>query len=222
MKIKKLFPSLAFAVLASNLCAEVVTKSYTGAGSVNSVDVEASVKTTVKVFPKGAGKNEDNPFEPYPVNAVWTVSWDSATPEVAAFKADIALGDYYTVTDAGTMGGVSIQTFTNQTQHIGGSARWDAATRTLSFDVPKQKRKDGRASKVSMDADPSCEGAKIACSAFLNTSAELESVTVELKFDENLDSFTGKMSATQYEGAAFTRNQTDMNIVVQGESRTAQ
>ena len=222
MKIPQQVLTLALAVAASQLYAEAVSKSYTGSGTVDSVDVEASVKTTVKVFPKGAGKDEDDPFEPYPVAANWTITWDSATPDAAAFKADLRLGDYYSVTDAGTMGGISMQTFSNVTHHIGGTARWDAATRTLSYEVPLKKRKDGRASKVSMDADPTCEGAKIACSAFLNTSAELEGLTVQLTFDENRDSFTGKMSATQYEGAAFTRNQTDMNISVKGELEAAQ
>jgi hypothetical protein len=222
MKIPPQVLTLALAVAASQLYAEAVSKSYTGSGTVDSVDVEASVKTTVKVFPAGSGKDEDDPFEPYPVAANWTVTWDSATPDAAAFKADLTLGDYYTVTDAGTMGGVSIQSAHNVTHHIGGTARWDAATRTLSYEVPLKKRKDGRASKVSMDADPTCEGAKIACSAFLNTSAELEGLTVQLTFDENRDSFTGKMSATQYEGAAFTRNQTDMNISVKGELEAAQ
>ena len=43
--------------------------------------------------------------------ANWTITWDSATPDAAAFKADLRLGDYYSVTDAGTMGGISMQTF---------------------------------------------------------------------------------------------------------------
>ena len=55
MKIPQQVLTLALAVAASQLYAEAVSKSYTGSGTVDSVDVEASVKTTVKVFPAGSG-----------------------------------------------------------------------------------------------------------------------------------------------------------------------
>jgi hypothetical protein len=217
--MKNIALSISFMVLAPNLYAEVNTKAFSGTGTLDSVDVEASVTTTVRVFPASmdVDKARDAEAEPFPVNFDWQVSWDTETPNVAVFKADLILGDYFTVTDAGTMGGVSIQAATGVVHHIGGKAQWDAGTRTLSYEVELKKRSDSRASKTSQKADPTCDGATIACNAFLNTTPELEGLTVNLVFDESLSSFTGSMAAIQYEGAFFTKNQTDMNISVEGQ-----
>ena len=217
--MKKTTLLIAVSVMASNLCAETITKVFSGTGTVDTVDVEASVTTTVRVYPAGMDveKAKEAKPEPYPFDTKWNFTWHTDQPNAVDFKGVIELGNYFSVTDAGTMGGVSIQTFSGVVQNIGGKARWDESRRTLSYEVPLKKRSDSAASTVSQTADATCEGATIACKAFLNTTPELEGVTVNLVFDESLDSFTGSMSATQYEGAMFTKNQTDMNITVQGQ-----
>jgi hypothetical protein len=219
MNASKLTLSIAVAALASNISAEVVTKSFTGTGTIDSVDVEAAVSTTVNVFPAGTDVDEakESEAKPYPVAAQWQFSWNTDEPNAVDFKVDLDVGEYFTVTDAGTMGGVSIQTFNGVVYHIGGTAQWDASTRTLSYEVPLKKRSDGRASTITQKSDPTCDGATIACKAFLNTTPELEGVAINLVFDESLESFTASMSATQYEGAMFTKNQTDMNMSARGE-----
>lgn len=210
---------VALLLLTSPLQAEVSTMAFTGTGTVDSVDVEASVATTVRVFPASmdVDKARDAEAEPFPIEGKWQFSWNTESPETVAFTGDLYLGNYFTVTDAGTMGGVSIQTFSGTVHHLAGNASWNADTRTLSYEVPLKKRSDSRASKTSQDADPTCDGATIACKAFLNTTPELEGLGIKLVFDESLDSFTGTLSATQYEGAMFTKNQTDMNITVNGQ-----
>ena len=222
--MKRVALPIAFMVLTPNLYAEVSTKAFYGPGTVDSVDVEASVSTTVRVFPASmdVDKARDADAEPFPIKGKWQFSWDPENPDKVAFTGDLFLGNYFTVTDAGTMGGVSIQTFSGTIHHLAGNATWDASTRTLSYEVPLDKRSDSRGSKISQDADPTCDGATIACKAFLNTTPELEGVGFKLVFDESLDSFTGTMSATQYEGAMFTKNQTDMNITINGQAAAAE
>lgn len=224
MNVRKLTLSIALAALASNLSAETVTKFYTGSGTIDSVDVEAAVTTTVRVFPAGTDVDEakESEAQPYPVEMQWQFNWVTDEPNTVAFKLDMDVGDYFTVTDAGTMGGVSIQTFNGVVYHINGTAQWDVAARTMSYEVPLKKRSDSRASAITQRADPTCDGAKIACSAFLNTTPELEGVTINLTFDEALENFTASLSATQYEGAFFTKNQTDMNMSAQGELKAAE
>jgi hypothetical protein len=211
-------------LLSTSLSAEVISKPFSGDGTIDSVDVEAAVDTTVRVFPAGTDvdKAKESEAQPYPVEMQWQFSWNTDEPNRVDFTLDMDVGDYFTVTDAGTMGGVSIQTFHGVVYHISGTAQWDAATRTMSYEVPVEKRSDSRASEVTQRADPSCDGAKIACSAFLNTTPELEAVTINLTFDESLESFTTSMSATQYEGAFFTKNQTDMNMSAQGQLKAAE
>ena len=222
--MRKIALPVACMVLAPALHAEVSTKAFSGPGTVDSVDVEASVSTTVRVFPANMDveKAKEAEAAPFPIEGKWEFNWDTENPDTVAFTGDLHLGNHFTVTDAGTMGGVSIQTFSGTVHHLSGNATWDASTRTLSYEVPLGKRSDSRGSKVSQDADPTCDGATIACKAFLNTTPELESVGFKLVFDESLDSFTGTMSATQYEGAMFTKNQTDMNITIEGQVAPAE
>lgn len=221
MKKTRIAICISSLFLSAGLSAEVIGKAFSGTGSLDSIDVEAAVATTVRVFPAGTDVDEAKESEarPYPVEMAWQFSWNTDAPNAVDFKVDLDIGDYFTVTDAGSMGGVSIQTFYGTVHHIGGNAQWDASTRTLSYEVPLKKRSDSRGSAVSQTGDPTCDGAKIACNAFLNTTPELEGVTITLTFDEPLDSFNGSMSATQYEGAMFTKNQTDMNMSAQGQAQ---
>ena len=114
------------------------------------------------------------------------------------------------------MGGVTRQTFWDYQQHVKGTASWDAATRTLQYDLQPKERDDGQASTYS-DAKPAtCDKIKgwtagKACSAFEATSPAMEGLVLNLTFSENLDSVQGKFLMIQYGGEGMTKSTTEVH-----------
>lgn len=195
---------------------DVIYRVAKSSCTVELVQVEAIVKTEVRFWPIDADYERDA-YYPYSFPCEWRFSWDGAGAESVDFVGVLNYGDHMTVTDAGWLGGRSVQTFSGLTHYVHGRAEWDETTRILSFKLLPRERDDGRASRVTQTAPPTCLPEGRACSAFMRTSPPLESLIITMSFTEDLGRFEGKVIATQYSGSGVTRMQSDTTIDVMGE-----
>jgi hypothetical protein len=217
MKIRHVGLGLALAMLSlATVNADVITRLGSSTCTIDYVQVEALVKTEVRFWPMGAYYKRD-PYQPYQFRGEWKFSWDGAGSEYVDFAGVLNFGDHYTVTDAGWLGGRSVQTFSGFAHYIHGRADWDSATRTLSYKLLPRDRDDGRASRVTQTAPPTCQPKGRACSVFMDTNQSLESLTLSMTFNETLDRFEGTVIATQFGGSGMTKMQSDTVISVKGE-----
>jgi hypothetical protein len=211
----------AFAILAMAasplVLAEVTTKSGESSGMVPMpLTAVAAVDAEVSYYPHSANEEGKDETKPWPITGPWTFIWDSAKPDTVDFTGEVIFGNYFTVTDAGTLGGVTRQTFWDYVQQVKGTASWDAATRTLEYNLQPKERDDGQASTYT-DAKPAtCDKVKgwtagKACSAFEATSPALEGLVLNFTFSENLDSVQGKFTMIQYGGSGMTESITEIN-----------
>ena len=121
------------------------------------------------------------------------------------------------MTDAGMMGGVSEQFFYDFEHQVKGTGKWDAASRTMSFRIKPDERDDGRASTVSHSKPPECKPPKHrACKAFNKTTPEYEGANIKLTFSEDLSTFSGDVTMTEYGGSGFTKSETQVIMKVDG------
>lgn len=213
---------LLTAALSSVATAEATTKSTTATCLLeNPSTADAAVKTAVIFYPPGANEKGKDKAAPFPCDGEWSFTWDSETPDEVAFQGAVHYGDHFIITDAGTLGGVTRQTFYNLTHHLEGTASWDAATRTLHYELPPKDRDDGRASNVEEDKPAICEKVKgftagKACAAFEATSLPIEGLKVELTFSSDLSSFEGRAVLTQFGGSGMTKSETPMVLQLTG------
>jgi len=213
--------AVVLAMLAAPLVfAGVITRAGDSSGVIESVSVEAAAKTEVRFWKVGADTTGDHP--PFTFDGRWIFTWDDEQPGSVHFTGVIDFGDYFTLTDAGGMGGVSKQTFFGFAHHVEGTAAWNEATRTLSFDLPPEGRDDARASTVTQNREPECEKIKgmfagKACKAFLKTSPGLEGLELSFTFTEGLDSFEGTAVLIQYGGSGMTKSETRIVTRISGE-----
>jgi hypothetical protein len=213
-------------ILALTVCiympasmAEVVSRAGNLAGTIDSVNVEAATKTKVAHWPKGADyKQEHTPFQFF---GDWTFSWNSDTPELMTFAGDIHFGDHFTITDAGSMGGLTQQSFSDFTHHVTGDAHWDAASQTLTYSLEPGTRDAGGASTVTEVGKARCTKVKgmmasAGCNAFLDTSPELEGLKLNLVFSEDLSQVEGNAILVQFGGSGVTKSHSDMKVSLTG------
>ena len=194
---------------------EASTRAGQATGVLKEANVDARVSTNI-VFRK-AGLDPDSPAPPFEFPTDWSFSWDSSSPDAVDFSGTVTFGDHYSVTDAGSLGGISTQTFHGYEHSIKGKAKWDAASRTLTYRMDPEDRDDSRASTVKETAPIECEPDGLACGAFMKLSPEFEGLVLELTFGEELSDFSGRMVLSQYGGNFVTKQQTDLVIELSGE-----
>jgi hypothetical protein len=222
--MKKFTPALVILAMSASplVLAEVSTKSGEAAGNIPMpVNADAKVNAEINYFPHGANEEGKDDAGPFPVSGPWTFTWDSEKPDAVDFTGVFTLGDYFTVTDAGALGGVTRQTFYDFAHHVKGTAVWDAATRTLTYNLQPNERDDSQASTVTQSKEPDCDKIKgftagKACSAFEETSPPLEGLVLTFTFSEDLSSFDGTFMQIQYGGSGMTESQTDINGTIGG------
>lgn len=198
---------------------EARTLAGAAQGTIDTVETEAATTTVVKHWPEGADTSGGH--TPFPFTGEWAFTWDDARPDQVDFTGTAVFGDHFTLTDAGSMGGITKQIFHDFAHHLQGTANWDAAARTLSYRVKPSERDAGGASTVIQSSEPECEKvkgmfAKTGCSAFLDTNTELEGLKLNFQFGEDLRSFSGSMVMTQYGGSGLTKARTDMSTSISG------
>lgn len=202
---------LVAAIQAPLALAELQTLSGNGSGTIDDVLVDAATTTQVTHWPAGADADGDH--KPFAIDGPWQFTWDDSKPGSVTFTGVIVLGDHFTVTDAGSLGGKSQQNFYGYSHTIEGVAQWDAATRTLSFERAPKERDAGGASTVGQDKAPNCEKisgmfASKGCSAFLESNPELEGVQLNLGFGEDRKSFQGTIKLIHFSGSGMTKAET--------------
>lgn len=214
MRIKLTF-LLVTLLSAPILLGDVVTKLATSAvASLHTVRVDASVKTTAVVY---ADDVPDDVIAPLVFAMQWTFVWDPATPKIVKFDASMPLGNYRLIADGGKAAGITRQEFFNVVHHIQGSAKWHKKKRELRYDIVAEQSDDNRASVATESKGSTCEPDGPACSAFRAQTPALEGVSIKLIFDEGLDSFTGKITATQLSGYFFSKYESVMLFDVESE-----
>lgn len=210
---------LVVAVDAPRALADTETRSGNGSGTIDEVVVDAATTTKVAHWPEGADLEGEH--KPLAFDGQWQFTWDANTPDTVAFSGVVTLGNHFTVTNAGSLGGTTKQTFSDYSHSVAGVAQWDAATRTLVFEHKPTERDAGGASQIGQDKAPTCEKisglfAKTGCSAFLNSSPELEGLQLNLTFGEDLNSFRGTINMIQFSGSRVTKAETVMRASVGG------
>jgi hypothetical protein len=187
----------------------------TSSGLLNSVDVKAGAVTTVIYSKHGETLSS---FKPYPFDGDWSFTWKGSSVD---FSGVINLGNCQTTTDAGSMGGISRQTFFDFAHRVKGTGKWDAGKRTLTFEMLPVGRDDSRASTVSQSKEPTCEKikgmfAQTACNAFLDSSPGLEGLKINFVFSEDLTRFEGDAILVQFGGKGVTESETTIATRISG------
>lgn len=216
MKKTRIF--LALFVLASIPMLSAETKAGTSAGTLESVTVVASAKTNVIYADQG---QRPDSFQPYPFDGDWSFTWNGSRVD---FTGVINLGDCQTITDAGAMGGVTIQTFYDFAHNLRGTGQWNSGTRTLTYEMLPEGRDDSRASRATWTQEATCEKvsgmfAGKACSAFMESSPGLEGLTLNFRFSEDLSSFEGDAILIQFGGKGVTESETTIVTAIRGNLR---
>lgn len=211
MILRRLVLALYFMVLISSISSEVRTGQAMISGTLEMpMDVDAIVKTKVTFYPENTDWEKKETL-PFPYHGVWTFIWDSSSPENVEFEGSLEFGNYFTITDAGDLGGTTKQTFYNFKHIISGIAEWDDNKKSLNYKLLPEQRDDGQASIVKQDKDALCEkikglGANRACKAFNECSLELEGFILNLIFDDNLGKAEGDLQILQYGGSGMTKS----------------
>ena len=192
------------------------TMAGSAKGTIDSVTIDAATGTTSIWTAHGADVPDD--FQPYPFAGDWSFTFNGDTVD---FTGAFDIGDYQTTTDAGSMGGISRQTFFGFVHNVKGTAQWDEASGTLTFDMQPEGRDDARASTAVQSKDAECEKVKgmfagKACSAFAATSPGLEGLTLNFKFNEDRTAFEGQAVLIQYGGKGITESDTQMVASLKG------
>lgn len=206
---------LAPIIAVSQVYGDVIVRSGEVLGSVESTQVEAAVGTTLTF--RNSSDDADVEATPFYFESEWTLTWDDDNPEAVDFVGQLNFGDHFTQTDAGFMGGRSVQTFYGFAHNVKGTAIWDSGSRTLTYLMEPRERDDARASMVTETAPTSCEPEGRACTAFNKSSPGLEGLKLSFIFSDDLSSFSGTVTAVQFGGSGFTKSQTDIIMKLEGE-----
>jgi hypothetical protein len=215
MKFKKLLTGLFFLIFITSIHAEIRVGHARISGSLEMpLAVDAIVKTEVTFYEENADWTKDSAAVPFPYKGDWIFTWDSDSPGIVQFNGSINFGNYFSITDAGNLGGVTRQSYYNFTHLVSGTAEWDTSTNTLFYDFLPVQRDDGRASSISQFKPADCEkvkglGAKKACKAFNESSLELEGFVLKLKFNQSLTMAKGELLMIQYGGSGITKSLTE-------------
>lgn len=211
MKYFSIAVFLVAVIQAPLALAEIETRSGIGSGTIDDVLVDAATSTQVTHWPAGA--DPDGEHKPLAVDGQWQFTWDDSKPGSVTFTGVIVLGDHFTFTDAGRLGGKTQQNFYGYSHTVEGVAQWDAATDTLSFERAPKARDAGGASTVGQDKPANCEKisgmfASKGCSAFMDSNPELEGVQLNLGFGEDRTSFKGTIKLIHFSGSGMTKAET--------------
>ena len=213
-KLPTVLSTLAL-VAAPHLLAATMAGSMTG--SLDSIEVDAA--TSARVIYARHGEDASQDFQAWPVTGDWTFAFDG---DKVNFAGTFVFGDYQTYTDAGSMGGISKQIFYGFSHNVKGTAGFNEAAGTLTFDKAPDARDDEGAGTVTQSRDAQCEKVKgifagKACSAFAATSPGLEGLRLNFKFNEDRTTFEGQAVLIQYGGKGITESETKMVINLKGE-----
>jgi hypothetical protein len=216
--MKKPLFILSLFVLTSIPMLFAESRSGPSFGTLESVTVVAS--TTVDVIYANHGETPDA-FRPYPFDGDWSFTWNG---NQVRFAGVIRLGSFQTITDAGSMGGVTIQTFYDFAHNLSGIGRWNSASRTLTFEMIPDGRDDARASRATWSREAECEKVRgmfagVSCSAFKKSSPGLEGVKLTFRFKEDLSGFEGEAILIQFGGKGATESETTMVTRIRGDLR---
>lgn len=205
---------LLVVAVVPQLSAETMTGG--SSGTVDSVEVEAATKTHIIYAAHG---ETPSTFVPWPFDGDWSFDW---TESGVDFEGVFHFGDYQSITDAGSMGGVTKQVFYDFAHHVRGRAEWDRASRTLSFMKNPEGRDDSGASTATQSKEPDCVTVRglfagKACAAFRDTSPGLEGMKLEFRFSEDRSRFEGQAILIQYGGKGVTESETTITVHLYGD-----
>lgn len=215
MKFKKIITGLFFLIFITSIHGEIRVGHAMISGSLEMpMAVDAIVKTEVTFYKENADWSKDSTAVPFPYNGEWIFTWDSDSPGIVQFDGSLNFGDYFSITDAGSLGGVTRQGYYDLTHIVSGYAEWDSSTNTLFYEFLPVQRDDGRASSISQSKPADCEkieglGAKKACKAFNESSLELEGFVIKLKFNQSLSMAKGELLMIQFGGSGITKSLTE-------------
>lgn len=214
----------AVSILVSSplLWADVSTKSGSFEGSATEIKVNSTGTTTVMY--RRVDQEAWKDHGPMKLVGGMTFTWDTAKADAVDFAATIDYGTFSSDTHAKVafFNIKSSQTFYDYVQSVKGTAQWNAATRTLTYeDRPDEddddRRDDGRASTVAQSKPAICEEADSrACKAFFKTSAELEGLILHITFGEDLSSYEGTITMIQFGGSGMEAADTDIIVPIKG------
>ena len=220
MKNKILLATVLSVLVSPLVWADVTTKTGNFDADLVKVEVDSTGNTTVAY--RRTDEKAWSKAKPFTMTGVFTFSWDSAKPTAVDFTGTTDFGTFSSDTHAKVafMNIKSTQTFYDYVQNVTGTAKWDAATRTLTHvDKPKgdDRRDDGRASTVEQSKPAICvEADSRACKAFFKTSPELEGLKMKLTFNEDLSSYEGRIVMIQFGGKGMEAAETEIIIGIKG------
>ena len=176
--------------------------------------VDAIVKAEVTFYEENMDWTKDSEARPFPYTGDWIFTWDSESPGTVHFNGRLDFGNYFSITDAGNLGGITRQSYHDFSQLVSGLAEWEPSSNTLFYEFLPVQRDDGLASSVSQSRPADCEkikgmGAAKACKAFNESSLELEGFSIKLEFDKNLSIANGEFMMIQYGGSGITKSMTE-------------
>lgn len=212
MKVRKLLTGLFFLIFITSIHGEIRVGHARISGSLEMpMAVDAIVKTEVTFYEENADWTKDSGAVPFPYKGDWIFTWDSDSPGIVQFNGNLNFGSYFSITDAGPLGGVTRQSYHNLTHYVSGTAEWDSSTNTLFYEFLPVERNDGRASSIAQSKPADCEkvkglGAMKACKAFNESSLELEGFVIKLEFNKSLSMAKGELLMIQYGGSGITKS----------------
>jgi len=181
--------------------------------AVTGIDVQVSTGTTTVT----------NDPSPLPVDGSWTFDFDGS--DQVAFTGVInmnRLAPYDSVTAVDTPLGNMEGTISYEgaSHSISGVASWDAATRTLTHELPSGGPNSSIGSSYTETAS-SCQGegnvvGQTVCGTWGETTPEWEGFTLELTFSEDLAEFSGVLNAIEQSGSGLTANTTTTTFELSG------
>jgi hypothetical protein len=209
----------AVSVLALVAAPQIYADTMAGRiiGSLDSVEVDAATGTNIIYAKHGEDAGKD--FQPWPITGDWTFTFNG---DKVNFAGTFLFGDYQTYTDAGSMGGISKQIFYGFSHNVKGTASFDEAAGTLTFNKSPDGRDDEGAGTATQSKGAECEKVKgmfagKACSAFAAASPGLEGLKLNFKFNEERTAFEGQAALIQYGGKGITESETEMLVNLKGE-----
>jgi len=180
--------------------------------------IEVNVATGMTVV-------NNNPH-PLPVSGAWNFVFnDNGTVDFTGVLEMNKLEEYssrtrVTVAFFGSMEGTV--TYAGASHSIEGTGDWDAATRTLTYEMPSGGP-DSSLGSVYSETFSECVGdgksimGNTVCGTWEGTTPEWEGFSLELTFAEDLGSFSGVLKAIEESGKGITANTTITSFALVGE-----
>jgi len=180
---------------------------------VANIKVDASANTTVT--------NDPNPL---PVSGAWDFNFnDNGTVDFVGVVEMNKLEQYDSVTKVSLLGSMTgTITYVGAYHTINGTADWDEATRTLTYDLPSGGPNSNAGSVYNETEPATCVGSgsmlgQTVCGTWQGTTPEWEGFNLELTFSEDLSSFSGQLKAIEQSGSGLTANTTTTTFELMGE-----